>query len=91
MFALVTVPQAFQIAIPAFSNLMIELLKATSLASLLGLNELMFRGYQLNMATLQTGVIFLLIAAFGLIIAGAISGGFRMLELRFTRHYPQRY
>jgi polar amino acid transport system permease protein len=84
-FFLVVVPQALPVAIPAWGNLMIELLKASSLVSLLGLSDLMFTAYQLNMVTLKSLPIFGLVAIYYLILAGGVSGAFRFLERACTR------
>lgn len=83
---LVVIPQALPLAVPAFSNLSIELLKGTSLVSILGLSELMFTAYQLNMATLKTLPILSLLAVYYLILTGALTALFRVAERRVSAY-----
>jgi polar amino acid transport system permease protein len=86
IFFLIVIPQALPVAIPAWGNLMIELLKGSSLVSLLGLSDLMFTAYQLNMVTLKSLPIFGLVAVYYLIFAGTLNGAFRLLERASTRY-----
>lgn len=48
---LVLLPQAFVVMLPSFGNLLIELLKATSLVSLITITELTFAGRQMVVTT----------------------------------------
>ena len=50
-YRLVAIPQALVIMIPSFGNLLIELVKATSLISLITLTELTFSGRQMVVST----------------------------------------
>lgn len=50
-YRLVIVPQAIVIMLPSFGNLLIELIKATSLVSLITLTELTFSGRQMVVST----------------------------------------
>src|SRR5262245_14972262 len=50
-YRLVAIPQALVIMIPSFGNLLIELVKATSLVSLITLTELTFSGRQMVVST----------------------------------------
>ena len=54
----VVLPQAAIMMIPSWGNLLIQLIKATSIASLITISELTFRAYQLNQLTFRTGQIF---------------------------------
>lgn len=54
----VVLPQAAIMMIPSWGNLLIQLIKATSVASLITISELTFRAYQLNQLTFRTGQIF---------------------------------
>jgi polar amino acid transport system permease protein len=51
---LVVVPQALVIFIRPWGNLMIQLLKATSLVSMITISDLTYRAYQYNQLTLRT-------------------------------------
>ena len=51
---LVVAPQAASIAVLPWGTLMMQLVKATSLVSLITIAELSFRAYQLNQVTMQT-------------------------------------
>lgn len=50
-YRLVIVPQAFVAMLPSFGNLLIELVKATSLVSLITITELTFSGRQMVVTT----------------------------------------
>jgi polar amino acid transport system permease protein len=50
-YRLVAIPQALAIMMPSFGNLLIELVKATSLVSLITLTELTFSGRQMVVST----------------------------------------
>ena len=50
-YRLVVIPQALVIMMPSFGNLLIELIKATSLVSLITLTELTFSGRQMVVTT----------------------------------------
>jgi polar amino acid transport system permease protein len=60
----IILPQALPVMLPPFGNLLIELLKNTSLASLITLADLTFRGRLLWEATLDTVPVFGLILIF---------------------------
>lgn len=55
---LVIMPQAAIVMIRPWGNLFIQLLKATSLVSLITITEITFRAYQLNQLTVRTAEIF---------------------------------
>lgn len=56
----IILPQALPAMVPAWGNLLIELLKATSVVSLITLPDLAFRTQQLNLATYRTAEVFTL-------------------------------
>lgn len=58
IFRLVVLPQALPVVIQPLGVLAVQLLKATSLASLITISDLSFRAYQLNQVTSRTGLIF---------------------------------
>ena len=64
VFLLVRFPQAWRIALPAFGNHMISLVKDTALVSVIGLNEIMFTA---KMATSVTDKPFTMFAVVALI------------------------
>ena len=57
-YRLVILPQALILIIRPWGNLMIQLLKATSLVSLITIADLSYRAYQLNQLTMRTTEIF---------------------------------
>ncbi len=73
-------PQAARAMLPPAGNLAIELLKSSSLASMITLSELTFQGQILRASTLRTAEIFglILILYFG--VAQLITYGVRRLE-----------
>jgi len=54
IYRLVIIPQAFVVMLPSFGNLLIDLVKATSLVSLITLTELTFSGRQMVVTTGRT-------------------------------------
>lgn len=85
----IVLPQALVNAIPPFTNLLIELLKGTSLVSLITLADLTFRANQLVQATFRSTEIFLLALAIYFLLAQIISFSMRMLERRLSRGRAQ--
>ncbi|NKQ12982.1 ectoine/hydroxyectoine ABC transporter permease subunit EhuC [Pseudomonas sp. SST3] len=80
----VILPQALLAAIPPGTNLLIELLKNTSLVSLITLSDLAFRARQLDQATLMTLEIFGLALVIYFILAQVINFSMRTLERRLA-------
>ncbi|MFT8707798.1 MAG: ectoine/hydroxyectoine ABC transporter permease subunit EhuC [Sporolactobacillus sp.] len=78
----VILPQAFRLMLPTFSNLTIELLKGTSLVSLVTLSDLTFQAIALRSATMETTRIFIYLLIFYFLIAYPITLGFKWLEKR---------
>lgn len=76
----IVLPQALVNAIPPFTNLLIELLKGTSLVSLITIADLTFRAEQLVQATFRSEEIFLLALLIYFLLAQAISISMRALE-----------
>lgn len=81
----IVLPQALLNAIPPGTNLLIELLKGTSLVSLITLADLTFRANQLVEATFRSGEIFLLTLIIYFVLAQAINMAMRLLERRLSR------
>ncbi|SDG51931.1 ectoine/hydroxyectoine ABC transporter permease subunit EhuC [Phytopseudomonas seleniipraecipitans] len=84
-FYRIILPQALLAAIPPGTNLLIELLKNTSLVSLITLSDLAFRARQLDQATFMTLEIFGLALLMYFVMAQAINLGMRRLEKRLAR------
>lgn len=84
-FRRVILPQALLAAIPPGTNLLIELLKNTSLVSLITLSDLAFRARQLDQATLKTLEIFGMALVIYFILAQIINFAMRTLERRLAR------
>lgn len=81
----VVLPQAVVAMLPAAGNLLIEMLKNTSLVSLITLSELTFRAQILRAETLRTAEVFGLILALYFLLALAMTWGVRALERRCSR------
>ncbi len=88
-FVGIVLPQALLVALPPFTNLLIELLKGTALVSLITLADLAFRADQLVQATFRTEEIFLMTLFIYFLLAQAINLSMRMLERRLNRGLPQ--
>lgn len=80
----IILPQAFVIMLPSFGNLLIELLKVTSLVSLVTLADLTFQGMVLNNSTFRTTEIFSLLLVIYFILAYLITLAVRSLERRVS-------
>jgi polar amino acid transport system permease protein len=81
----VILPQAFVMMIPSFGNLLIELLKGTSLISLITLADLTFQGMVLRtFDASRTFEIFALVLLIYFVLAYPLTLGMRGLERRLT-------
>jgi polar amino acid transport system permease protein len=78
----IILPQAFVAMIPPWGNLFIELLKATSLVSLITLSDLTFKAQQLNQTTLKTVPIFTLVLLMYLAMSLVLTIVMRLAERR---------
>jgi polar amino acid transport system permease protein len=78
----IILPQAFVAMIPPWGNLFIELLKATSLVSLITLSDLTFKAQQLNQTTFKTVPIFTLVLLMYLAMSLVLTIVMRRLEQR---------
>jgi polar amino acid transport system permease protein len=81
----IILPQALLAAIPPGTNLLIELLKNTSLVSLITLSDLSFRARQLDQATFETLKIFTLALIMYFVLAQVINFAMRRFERRLSR------
>jgi polar amino acid transport system permease protein len=81
----IIIPQAIVRMIPPWGNLFIELLKATSLVSLITISDLTFKAQQMNQTTFRTLEIFTIVLVFYLAIASVITVAMRALEERAAR------
>jgi polar amino acid transport system permease protein len=86
----IVLPQAMINALPPATNLMIELLKGTSLVSLITLSDLTFRARQLDEATFKTAEIFGLTLLIYFVIAQVIVALMRYFERRVSGHVAVR-
>lgn len=77
---LVIMPQALLVMLPTFGNLLIELLKGTSLVSLVTITDLTYQGVLLNATTLKTTEIFSMLLVMYFCIAMPLTLGVRWLE-----------
>lgn len=81
----IILPQAFVAMIPPWGNLFIELLKMTSLVSLITLADLAFKAQTLNQATFRTVPIFTLVLLIYLALSLALTIAMRFAEARAAR------
>lgn len=81
----VILPQAFLVMLPTFGNNAIELLKATSVVSLISLADLTFQAQVVRAQTGNTLVPFATILVIYFVLAMLISWGTRSLERRLSR------
>lgn len=81
----IILPQAFVAMIPPWGNLFIELLKASSLVSLITLSDLAFKAQQLNQNTLRTAEVFSTVLLMYLALSVLITVAMHALETRAAR------
>ena len=81
----VILPQALPLMLPTFGNNAIELLKATSVVSLISLTDMTFQAQVVRAQTGNTMIPFLSILVLYFVLASLISFGMRLLERRVTR------
>src|SRR6266702_673108 len=86
----IILPQAMINALPPATNLMIELLKGTSLVSLITLSDLTFRARQLDEATFKTAQIFVLTLMIYFVLAQIVATVMRHFERRVSHGIAQR-
>jgi polar amino acid transport system permease protein len=86
----IVLPQAMINALPPATNLMIELLKGTSLVSLITLSDLTFRARQLDEATFKTAEIFALTLLIYFVMAQVLVTIMRHFERRVSHGIAQR-
>ncbi|PKA44652.1 ectoine/hydroxyectoine ABC transporter permease subunit EhuC [Rhizobium sullae] len=82
MLRRIILPQAFAAMIPPWGNLLIELVKSTSLVSLITLADLTFKAQQMNQTTLKTVQVFTLVLLIYLAISLTVTIAMRVLEQR---------
>jgi polar amino acid transport system permease protein len=78
----VIIPQAIRIAIPPTIGFLVQLIKGTSLASIIGFVELTRAGQVVNNATFRPFTIFTIVAAAYFVICFPLSMWSRRLERR---------
>jgi polar amino acid transport system permease protein len=86
---LIVVPQAVRPAIPPTVGFIVQLVKNTALASIIGFRELTRAGQIVSNATFQPLAVFLTVAAFYFVICYPISLASRRLEARMGRGHVE--
>lgn len=84
---LVILPQAIRIAVPPTVGFLVQLIKGTALASMVGFTELTRAGQILNNQTFKPFIIYLIVAAVYFSICWPISTWSRALEVRLAAPY----
>src|SRR6202044_2815195 len=82
---LVVAPQAARIAVPPSVGFMVQLLKSTSLASVIGFTELTWTGQMINNATFRPLIVFSLVAGLYFLMCWPLSLLAARLERRLRR------
>ena len=82
----IVLPQALRIMLPAWGNLLIELLKGTALVSLISVADLMFEARQINASTFQSAQAFgTALVLYYLMARFVITPGMRRLERKLAQ------
>jgi polar amino acid transport system permease protein len=81
----VIAPQAMMIMLPSYGNILILLLKGTSVASMITVGELTFQAYTLNVRTLATVQIFSVVLILYYLLSLVITRFVAFAERRFGR------
>lgn len=84
-YRLVVIPQALVLMMPSFGNLLIELIKATSLVSLITLTELTFSGRQMVVTTGRSMEVWGLVLVLYFAMAYPLTWLVRLAEKRAER------
>ena len=79
-FRLVVLPQAIRDAVPALGNQLVLLVQDTSLVSVIGVIEIVRRGYILAEQSAASFEMFLLVGAIYLVLSAVLSAGTGILE-----------
>lgn len=79
---LIILPQAFKMMLPSFGNLLIELTKATSLASLITIGDMMYRANVINNTLYRTIEIYIVLLLLYFVISYPL--------LQLTRWYERK-
>jgi polar amino acid transport system permease protein len=82
---LVIAPQAMTVFVRPWGNLMIQLLKATSLVSLITIADLTYRAYQYHQLTMQTFQVFGWVMVFYFLLAQAVARLTNWVDRHFSR------
>jgi polar amino acid transport system permease protein len=82
----IILPQALAAMLPPFGNLLVELLKSTSLVSLITLTDLTFAGSRLIVAYGKPGIVWAAVLCFYFAMAFPLSRAVRRLERFVTRY-----
>jgi polar amino acid transport system permease protein len=82
---LVIAPQAARIAVPPTVGFLVQLLKSTSLASVIGFTELTWTGQMINNATFQPLIVFSMVAGLYFLMCWPLSLLSARLERRLRR------
>ena len=85
-FVHVTAPIAVRLALPAYGNEMISLLKGTALVSMITMNDITGVARNVVAKTFAPYEIFISAAIVYLVITWAIQGGVRLAERHFSRY-----
>jgi len=80
----VIIPQAFATMLPNLGNQLIELLKSTSLVSMITLADLTYHANILNSSTFETTKIYSLLLIIYFVISLPLTYGIKMLERRLS-------
>lgn len=81
---LVIVPQALRIATPPTVGFMVQIVKNTSLASIIGMAEMTYIGKEINASTFQPFTTYLVIAFFYFCICFPLSAASRKFERMYS-------
>jgi polar amino acid transport system permease protein len=85
-FRRIILPQAFACMLAPFGNLLVELLKSTSLVSLITLTDLTFAGTQVITSTGKPGQTWAAVLVLYFLMCFPLALAMRSLETRFTRY-----
>lgn len=82
----IVLPQALLAMLPPLGNLLVDLLKGTSLVSLITLADMTFRGAELQQAGADTTQVFTLLLVFYFVMCFVLTRLVRLLERRVSRY-----
>ena len=87
---LIVAPQAFRHVLPALTGQFIQLIKDSSLVSLVSIQELTFMAQDIQVSTQRIFEVFILVAGIYFVLCFCLSWGFELINQKFFQPYDRQ-